>query len=424
MLLTRLRCWLIIGMLLAGTAIPARARDLLPNGKDFLPFSAVPGVTEEHNMRPWEHADLSTYGNGPKANEGFFFQYDKLIWAFNSPNTSIIGDVGAERVYDLGRFGQFFNFNSLDTSFMETEWVQGNRYEGGYMYDQHGWLFSIAHARQYHQTLLAQNVTVAFNDPLGVASSYIDTNGDGIQEDVNGNGIFGNSTPNNVDTDGDFILDAYAGPDAGDLVQIPIVFGNALVNNQTRFTTMELMHLVRWDRMHSGATVEWMAGLRFINLTDEFSFRGTNGTAIFDSLFFLNRINNYLLGPQIGIRANHQSGAWKMGVEARGVAAVNFQNARLGGNFVGITPDVRSTTFDSATTDEEFSAVGELRLDVGYQISKAVSLRMGYTGIFISDIGRASRRVTYSLPNMEITNGNKNDGFFINGFNFGVEINR
>lgn len=417
----------MIGLLLAGTAIPARAGEWFPfAGKDWLPFTAQPGVTEEHNLRPWEHADLSQYGNGPKAKEGFFFQYDKLIWSFNSPKTIEIGDPGSTGVIDLGRFGQFFNFNSLDTSFMETEWVQGNRYEGGYMYNNRGWLFSIAHARQYHQTLVAENVNVSFIDPLGIASAYLDTNNDGIQEDINGNGIFGNTNPFNFDSSvpPDGILDIYVGPDAGDLVPLPVVFGNALINNQTRFTTMELMHLYRWDPLHSGATVEWMMGLRFMNLTDEFSFNGTNGTTIFDSLNLFNRINNYMLGPQVGIRANHQTGAWKIGVEARGLAAANFQQVRMTGRMVGITQDVRSTTFDAATTDTEWAPAGELRLDVSYQISKAVALRMGYTSIAMGGISRASRRVAYTLPNLTILDQNKSEAFYINGFNFGVEINR
>jgi hypothetical protein len=167
-----------------------------------------------------------------------------------------------------------------------------------------------------------------------------------------------------------------------------------------------------------------MLGLRFINMTDQFTFNGFNGTTIFETLNFNSLVNNYIIGPQIGLRGYHQSGAWRMGAEVRGVTGVNFQRVRLAGNMVGITQDVRSTTFDAAVTDEEFSAVGELRLDVSYQISKAVSLRVGYTGIFMSDITRASKRVAYTLPNMTILDDNKNDGFFINGVNFGVEINR
>jgi hypothetical protein len=189
---------------------------------------------------------------------------------------------------------------------------------------------------------------------------------------------------------------------------------------------MELMHLYRWDPLHSGATVEWMAGLRFINLTDEFSFEGTNGINVYNSLFFLNRINNYIVAPQIGIRANHQSGAWRTGFELRGIAGANFENVRLNGNYVSFAPfpDVRSSQFDDAETNTTFAGGGELRLDVSYQLSKAVALRMGYTGIYLGGIGRASRRVDYTLPNMMISQANQSEGFYINGFNFGVEINR
>ncbi len=413
----------MVGLLLAGT-VPAYAQHE--------PRFNPPGVGGDHELRFFDHADLSEYGTANRAKTGFFFQYDKLIWAFSSPESMPIGNPAGNRLITVefptfpGSSVQFLDINSLNTSFMETEWVQGNRYELGYVDDctDQGWLFSIAHARQYHQDLLATGVGVTFIDPFNIASNYIDVNGDGVQEDVNGNGIFGNTLPNNVDTDADLVLDAYAGPDAGDLVAQPISFPSVLVRNTTRFTTMEVMHVTRWDPLHSGATVEWLYGLRFMNLTDQFRFIGSGGSTIFNSLEFLNQINNYIIGPQVGIRGNRQIGAWRFGGEARLMAAANFQRVRLDGTFIGATFDVSPNAFDQATTNTEFAPVAELRLDVAYQLTNAISLRAGYTGIAAGGISRASRRVNYTLPALTILDDNKLDSFIINGFNFGVEINR
>jgi hypothetical protein len=39
-------------------------------------------------------------------------------------------------------------------------------------------------------------------------------------------------------------------------------------------------------------------------------------------------------------------------------------------------------------------------------------------------IGRASRRVDWTLPNIGVLDAHKNEAFIVNGFNFGFEINR
>lgn len=361
MLLTRFRGWLLAGLLLTGASPVHAQHDHRVN---------PPGVSGDHQPMFFDHAELSEYGTANRAKTGFFFQYDKLIWNFSSPQRSDIGDEAAQQFVVGAPL-----LNNLDNSFIQDDWVQGNRYEAGYVDDDHGFLASIARARRYHQGITGDDFDVVFTDPL----------------DVDGGG-------NDVEL---------------------FTFNSAIIENFTEFTTIELMHVTRWDPLHFGGTVEWLVGLRFANLSDTFTFDGDLG----NGLDFQNKINNYLVGPQVGIRGNRQIGHWRFGGEARVMAAINFQHARLDGNITG-APSFSSINFDRSVTDEEWAPLGEIRLDISYQLTNAISLRLGYTGIAMGGIGRASRRVVYTLPTLEIADGNKSDAFYINGINFGVEINR
>ncbi len=119
------------------------------------------------------------------------------------------------------------------------------------------------------------------------------------------------------------------------------------------------------------------------------------------------------------------------------MAAANFQNTHqttsLGNNtipnailttlpFPVIFQGLGSQSSEFATT---FAPVGEIRVNVSYQATRSVGLKVGYTGLVMGGISRASNRVDYSGPDLiSILPGNNNQIFFANGVNFGVEINR
>ncbi len=436
MLLTRFRGWLMVGFLLAGAALPAHAGEWFA-AKNWLPFQAEPGIRDYHNLQPFDHADLSQYGTGPKANEGFFFQYDRTIWAFSGPKKTPVGSVAAAgtlvttvpQPFGPDQVFAFLNENSVDTGFAQTDWVWGNRYELGYITDESGWLFSSTFVHEHDKIERFANATTAFNDPFLINSQWVDFNGDGVDDDLNNNGIFGNNSPFNVDTSipPDGTLDAYVGPDFGDLVSLPITFNNLFVQNQTSFSSLELMHITRWDPLHAGGTVEWLLGLRYSNVSDNFRVIGTGGQGILTNMLIDARTRNNLVGPQVGIRWNKQTGHWRIGSEARFMAAANFQQAWVDSSFNGNGGQIQAGTIvggNDSTSDTTWAPLGELRLDVGYQVSKAITLRMGYTGLVAGGITRASRRVNYQLPQALILDGNKSEAFIVNGFNFGIEINR
>ncbi len=425
----------MVGLLLAGV-VPAYAQ----HERRFNP----PGVGGDHELRFFDHADLSEYGTANRAKTGFFFQYDRLIWGFTGPDKTDIGNAQAEGVINntittivpgfpptiVTTNVNFINNNTLDTGFANNDYVWGNRWELGYMDDNdHGWMASIAHVHNYHPELRARNATIAFGDPFGVNTQFVDFNGDGIDDDLNGNFIFGNTSPFNFDASfpPDGTLDTYLGPDFGDLFSLPVSFGNIYAFQRTSYSSYEVMHLYRWDPLHSGATVEWLCGLRYTQISDDFNLFGSAGTGLITDMTIIGQIRNHLVGPQIGVRWNRQEGAWRVGAEGRFMAAANFQQAQVNSQFFGNNSQLQSGTIVGGideVTDTTWAPLGELRLDVSYQLTNAVSLRCGYTGLVAGGVGWASRRINYQLPQALVLDEHKSEAFVVNGFHFGVEVNR
>jgi hypothetical protein len=152
-------------------------------------------------------------------------------------------------------------------------------------------------------------------------------------------------------------------------------------------------------------------------------------------------VQNNMVGPEIGFRLFRQRGKWITSLEARFLAAANFQNlnqeAELGNELNAIYSQISETvgsilprnynglvtkTHDFRTT---FSPVGEIRVNFAYNVTRSVNLKVGYTGMVGGGVSRASNRVDYSSGNLiGILKDNYNEIFFVNGVNFGVEINR
>jgi hypothetical protein len=443
MSLLNARSWLLVTALFLSGATSALAQ---PGQSPVAPEIFAPGhwtpfapVDVDPDYRWFAEPDLSEYGcDRPDANEGFFFQYDRLIWAFSRPKITPFGNEGAERVVILPtgagvppntppNGGVINYFNSLDTEFIETEFVWGNRFELGYVVDDHGWLVSALHAHTHDRRLDTAtlgggefdgvtDVNAAFLDPLGVTFGYLDLNNDGVDDDLNQNGTNGRAgTPDDFE----------------DQALSPIRFDVVLAQNRTSSHGVELMKIWRLPRMHYGGVWEWYLGARYLNMTDEFTVDANGGILADFDLF--SRVNNFIVGPQVGARWARSRGRWTVSAEGRFLAAASFQQVRLRGSYAtlaapggprGAFQNLTSSHFDDAQTDEQFAPVGELRLETQLKLTRALSLRMGYNGLVVGGISRASRRIDYTLPELSILDDRKNESFIVNGFNFGFELNR
>jgi hypothetical protein len=145
---------------------------------------------------------------------------------------------------------------------------------------------------------------------------------------------------------------------------------------------------------------------------------------------------NNIVGPEFGLQFESQRGRWTISSDFRFIAGLNWQNNLYrGANFPeSIGADYLRATFNpsvtnvsagvgagagevltlqppplflqiyavgqnNATNDVQhnftFTPIGEWRLGVQYQVSQAIRLRLGYTGMAMGSISRASVNTRY-----------------------------
>jgi hypothetical protein len=257
--------------------------------------------------------------------------------------------------------------------------VFGNRYELGYTLDDYsGWLLSILKTNNQQ------------------AKSYID----------------GQTNIGFIDATGTPVQRLFS--------------DNEAFTNVTRLTGVELMKTYRYEPDDRWGVWEMYYGARFLQVHDRFDFSQPEAVSpgLGPDSFDLG-IDNNIIGPQIGTRWSNKRERWTFDTQFRFMAGANFQNAYEVGSLTNtnVTP-LPINTFNHTDHSIEFAPVGELRLDAIFQVSKAFSLKVGYTALAMTGISRASRRIEYTEPDMGIVDGAKNDHFFASGVNFGFEFNR
>ena len=441
------------------------------------PFFPFHPLGFEPNWNWFGPAETSGYGNGPRSKIGWFGSYERVYWSLSKPTAAQIGSNTADFGASLSNLTQ----NGADTGFLLANGAWGNRWEIGYVdTDNYGWLVSVLdHVSQGQHTVL-QNTLVQFNDPDNLLSGFVPfvdpVTGGIIDADLNNNNVFGRfgldlGRPNPLPPPPIFVPppdghpDTPAPTDLGDRVQFPIIYGKLDIKNQTRLNGIELMRMYRAPRLHNGGFFELLYGARYLQIDDVFKVFGVNSftsvnTDIFTGIITSNtiidttnpladsswstRAQNNIVGPQLGGRFSKQQGRWTTSIEGRFLAGANFQNMHqktsLGTNLIGNPTFVSAVanvftgsnislfhgfgtdTHSNATT---FSPVGEIRFQTSCQVASSVALKVGYTGLVVGNVTRASNRIDYTGPNLiSIAPGGTHQLFFANGINFGVEINR
>ncbi len=399
------------------------------------------------DCQPFAQADLSTYGDGPSQNTGMFFNYSRVYWSVGGPKLAGIGDAtqnGLSFVFPNVQT-QTNVINSIDTTDFGQRMDWGNRFEVGYMMDNHqGWLFGWNRVSGF-QNQDYNDATVLFRDPLGMLSDFAvggvfpagyPLAGQRYAADLNGNRVFG---PSGRDTGTGFppvpptldgIPDTAAATDLGDLVRVVPVFDTIRVQNVIKINHLELLYLWRSCRSDWGSEYEWMFGAGYTQVDDTFNVVATGGV-LADS-FWNTNIKNNIIGPKIGLRWSNIRERWKFGLEGRFLAGANIQNlvqegefgSNLGGNAVGTPFNLRAQSFTNDRHDLTFAPVGDFRVETSYTVTQAIALRLGYTFQAIGGISRAANRIDYAFPHLGFTDNHMNDFVIANGVDFGIEINR
>jgi len=286
-------------------------------------------------------------------------------------------------------------------------WKWGDRTELGYIEDHHGFMFTALSTQSQTQEEAALNAFVVFNDPA-----------------------FGPTGQHFLDTQ----LAASSGTTAAVVGETPVNFGLVYVQQKTRLQGVEGLYIYRMDQLHLGGQLEFTAGARYFELKDQFWVSAFGGN-LTDS-YWNTKSHNEIGGPEIGVRYFQPIGRFAFIIESRFTAGINAQNIDQDGLLAqGLTAGantppqptlMNATSFTNSAHYLEFSPIIELRAEARAQLTNMISLKAGWTGIFVNNFARASDMVNYTVPNMGITtnlSGNL-QSVFITGLNLGVEFNR
>jgi hypothetical protein len=268
------------------------------------------------------------------------------------------------------------------------------------------------------------------NDDNGnpiVTNIEIASGADGLPDDLNGNTQAGFTIV--VNADGDVIA---TGVDYGDLHLFNIAFERFDVRNLTQTDGVELMKTFTLDNRYlpvkrQGDVAEIGVGVRYLRLNDEFTFEGNGG--ILGRTYATTGAENNIVGPQIRGRWSRQISRWNVGVDSRFVFGYNVQNQSQYGaigedlNPGGVNSPIYAQphAVSYARQQNNFSPTVELRAEASYQITRALAARVGYTGIFVDNITRASQTVNWYIPDLGIKRGGEQE-IYINGLDFGFDV--
>jgi hypothetical protein len=452
-------------------------------GHTFQPFGPVEA---EMDYQPFGilKTDDQSYDGKEAWTQGWFGSYERLNWSTSRAERHTLGDNSRMFVASADGFGLVEQLSSFDQSVRHAPLAWGNRYQLGYWDGPTGWMAGILDFDHQVQETVDTQVAINFVNPditqlyidagfipalnpnnihVTMLSGFVDIDNDGIDDDRNNDGRGGRF----VDTDADGVPDTLASAgnevDFGDLVILPTRFDHVLTRNSVETSGVELMKMYRLRPLHNESIVEFAVGARYMEVNEDFTVNAQGGFGnAFTTLgsapnnnnviaplrvqsFWDNRIDNNIVGPQLAARWYSRRGAWNFIVEGRFLAGFNFQNVEQRGQLAGNIPSgivnagnpaapnfvplvnaplaFNNVNFNHYERFEEFTPIGELRVETAYQITKSIALKGGFTGMYQNGIGRASSMIVYQLPTLGISQDNRED-VWTAGFNFGVEVNR
>ena len=393
--------------------------------------------------------DLQEYSIRQNPREGIFFNYDRTYWALTVPPARPILNEFFIPVQPLSPYGvaQLNNdlirsgypgsgvyvFGSdplrldLNTNWMRTDLAWGNRFEGGWLYDDYGMLFSYYNSGPQSQSFTTLN-EFAVSSPTTTFSQQIQGGGGIIAGQVLVVTTITSTSPP---------------PDH-------VITQNLTQTNSTELWSGGFAWTVRRNLSQAGSgqmnTVRFSLGPKFLQVADRYSIDYSSSQAPFGPSANPNPYRgplqnggwdvssyNNIVGPEIGINWQIEKDRWNFSTDLRFVAGMNFQNtlyrgsnfpAALGADFFRSTitladvvaQNANQTSADNlaappqfvqiygvgqqnATNTAEhefvFSPLGEWRFGATYRVSKSISIHGGYTGMWLAGITRASTNTEF-----------------------------
>ena len=373
--------------------------------------ASINAFAQDHDLEGMaiaQPADVRPYDNWAEPRNGLFFNFDGLYWHISPPAKTSVGDPTLTPTVFVGPTlnDSFVETNSIDTP-TQSVWKWGDRMELGYVEGHNGFIVTSLSTQSQTEETAALNAFVVFNDPA-----------------------FGPNGSHFLDT----VLQPATLLNPAIIGETPVNFGSIYVQSKSRLQGVEALYMYRMDELHLGGQLEFTVGGRYFELKDQFWVNAQGGN-IGDS-YWNTKSHNEIAGPEIGARIYQPWGRFALSAESRFTAGINAQaigqDGLLGRGLVAgqnAAPEptlLNATSFTNSTHFIEFSPIIELRVEAHMQLTNIISVKAGYTGIFINNVARAADMVDYTVPNMGITrslDGNLQN-VYIQGLNLGIEFNR
>jgi hypothetical protein len=150
-----------------------------------------------------------------------------------------------------------------------------------------------------------------------------------------------------------------------------------------------------WVRQaHTSQTYSFLAGLRFLNLTDQLDITADRNpdVATSEGGFYNVDSKNRLLGGQLGVGVSQETSRWSIGMNVKGGSFWNRMHVLS--DFVAGTEAAPSTGTVNSTEDT-IAFAGEFQVIGKWHLRPNVSIRTGLQMLYVSDIALSPHQVNF-----------------------------
>jgi hypothetical protein len=220
--------------------------------------------------------------------------------------------------------------------------------------------------------------------------------------------------------------------DFGDLRLFNVAFDRLETRSNVRTDGVELLGTQELSNRHFMAKhqnnhFEFMYGARYFQLYDNFRVDGFG--SVLGKSFWDTTVQNNVVGPELALRWTNQRQRWQLSTDTRFTFGYNVENWRqqdgIGEELIPGAlnrPLFLQPTFSHYSLfKNDFSPMGELRVEATYYLTQNFSLKLGYNGMYVGNVRRAADSIRYFLPDMGFEDrGTQN--LLVNGASFGIEF--
>ena len=454
-------------------------------GQNWMPLAPSQDFYDFQLFAPPESQD---YAIRQDPREGIFFTYDRTYWAFTpAQSRPILNDffipvqplspfAVAQLNNDLIRSGNpasgLYIFGSdplrldLNTNWMRTTMTWGNRFEGGWIYDDFGMLFTYYETGPQSQDFVTTN-SFAVNSPTTTFEQSTESSSStvgGVAVPIVVTTITSESPPpdhlitqtltQNNSTElrsGGFswvVRRNLASAGSGEMRNFRFSFGPKWLQVADRYSityasNQQAFPVGAVSSNATGVSTNVNAVGNGSSVTTQTGQLGGTVTPLQNGGWDTSSYNN-IVGPEFGLNYVFERGRWSLETDLRFVAGMNWQNTLYNGSnfpaalgadyfrstytfansisqtannassvsappmFVQIYGVGQTNATNAAEHEFVFAPLGEWRLRGRYRMSKAISLNLGYTGMWLGGITRASTNTEFKAETKSVVTATQN----------------